>query len=37
MILACVLSIVIDLGSKELAFARVVDRPVVVPAEDVSG
>ena len=35
MILACVLSIVIDLGSKELAFARVADRPVVVVRADV--
>lgn len=35
MTLACVLSIVIDLGSKELAFARVADQPVLVRRADV--
>ncbi len=35
MVLACILSIVIDLGSKELAFARVADQPVVVQRADV--
>ncbi len=35
MILACAISIVIDLGSKELAFARVARQPVVVRHDDV--
>jgi signal peptidase II len=35
MVIACVLAIVIDLGSKELAFARVAGQPVVVHREDV--
>ncbi len=35
MILACILSIVIDLGSKELAFARVANQPVIVQRADV--
>ncbi len=35
LILSCILSIVIDLGSKELAFSRVADAPVVVKREDV--
>ncbi len=35
MILACVLAIAIDLGSKDLAFARVASRPVLVGREDV--
>jgi signal peptidase II len=35
MVVACVLSIVIDLGSKELAFARVAAQPVVVHRKDV--
>jgi signal peptidase II len=35
MTIACALSVVIDLGSKELAFSRIADRPVVVHREDV--
>jgi signal peptidase II len=35
MALACAVSIVIDLGSKELAFARVAGQPVVVNRADV--
>lgn len=35
MVLACVLSIVIDLGSKQLAFSRVADQPVIVRRDDV--
>jgi signal peptidase II len=35
LIISCILSIVVDLGSKEVAFARVADAPVVVKREDV--
>ncbi len=35
MVIACVLSIAIDLGSKEIAFSRVANQPVTIHRQDV--